>query len=72
MSLCLCNYGYVLLIPRGDSSEQSSCDELMEFKQIQTRAQPEEALKHNHSCNDVIASTGYMKKQPLLWTVLVE
>ena len=36
----------------------------MEFKQIQTRAQPEESLKHNHSCNDVIASTGYMKKQP--------
>ena len=30
--------------------EQSSCDELMEFKQIQTRAQPEESLKHNHSC----------------------
>ena len=28
--------------------EQSSCDELMEFKQIQTRAQPEESLKHNH------------------------
>ena len=33
-----------------DSVEQSSCDELMEFKQIQTRAQPEESLKHNHSC----------------------
>ena len=32
------------------SDEQSSCDELMEFKQIQTRAQPEESLKHNHSC----------------------
>ena len=30
--------------------EQSSCDELMEFKQIQMRAQPEESLKHNHSC----------------------
>ena len=28
--------------------EQSSCDELMEFKQIQTRAQPEESLKHKH------------------------
>ena len=32
----------------------------MEFKQIQTRAQSEESLKHNHSS----ASTGYMKKQP--------
>ena len=61
----LCNYGYVLMIPRAapsfeclnsisssqlDPDEQSSCDELMEFKQIQTRAQPKEALKHNHSC----------------------
>ena len=33
--------------------EQSSCDELMEFKQIQTRAQPEESLKHNHSCTNL-------------------
>ena len=52
------------------SSEQSSCDELMEFKHIQTRAQPEESLKHNHSC----ASTGYMKKQPIIvgaWSMAV-
>ena len=25
----------------------------MEFKQIQTRAQPEESLKHNHSCTNL-------------------
>ena len=61
----LCNYRYVLMIPRAapsfesvstplvhhsESDEHSSCDELMEFKQIQTRAQPEESLKHNRSC----------------------
>ena len=37
--------------------EQSSCDELMEFKQIQTRAQPEESLKHNHSCTNMSPRT---------------
>ena len=37
--------------------EQSSCDELMEFKQIQTRAQPEESLKHNHSCTNISPRT---------------
>ena len=40
--LCHCTLAAALYF------EQSSCDELMEFKQIQTRAQPEESLKHNH------------------------
>ena len=42
--LCHCTLAAAL------NFEQSSCDELMEFKQIQTKAQPEESLKHNHSC----------------------
>ena len=37
--LCHCTLAAALYF------EQSSCDELMEFKQIQTRAQPEESLK---------------------------
>ena len=37
--LCHCTLSAALYF------EQSSCDELMEFKQIQTRAQPEESLK---------------------------
>ena len=49
-----CIYDYVILchctLAAALYFEQSSCDELMEFKQIQTRAQPEESLKHNHSC----------------------
>ena len=40
--LCHCTLAAALYF------EQSNCDELMEFKQIQTRAQPEESLKHNH------------------------
>ena len=40
--LCHCTLAAALYF------EQSSCDELMEFKPIQTRAQPEESLKHNH------------------------
>ena len=40
--LCHCTLAAALYF------EQSSCDELMEFKQIQMRAQPEESLKHNH------------------------
>ena len=46
-----CIYDYVILchctLAAALYFEQSSCDELMEFKQIQTRAQPEESLKHN-------------------------
>ena len=49
-----CIYDYVILcyctLAAALYFEQSSCDELMEFKQIQTRAQPEESLKHNRSC----------------------
>ena len=49
-----CIYDYVILchctLAAALYFEQSSCDELMEFKQIQMRAQPEESLKHNHSC----------------------
>ena len=45
--LCHCTLAAALYF------EQSSCDELMEFKQIQTRAQPEESLKHNHSCTNL-------------------
>ena len=45
-----CIYDYVILchctLAAALYFEQSSCDELMEFKQIQTRAQPEESLKH--------------------------
>ena len=37
--------------------EQSNCDELMGFKHIQTRAQPEESLKHNHSCTNMSPRT---------------
>ena len=40
--LCHCTLAAALYF------ERSSCDELMEFKHIQTRAQPEESLKHNH------------------------
>ena len=40
--LCHCTLAAALYF------EQSTYDELMEFKQIQTRAQPEESLKRNH------------------------
>ena len=56
-----CIYDYVLLchctLAAALYFEQSSCDELMEFKQIQTRAQPEESLKHNHSCTNMSPRT---------------
>ena len=45
--LCHCTLAAALYF------EQSSCDELMEFKQIQTRAQPEESLKQDHSCTNL-------------------
>ena len=49
LGVMLANYGGCMF--SGHSYRcSSSCDELMEFKQIQTRAQPEESLKHNHSC----------------------
>ena len=52
-----CIYDYVILchctLAAALYFEQSSCDEVMEFKQIQTRAQPEESLKHNHSCTNM-------------------
>ena len=56
-----CIYDYVILchctLAAALYFEQSSCDELMEFKQIQTRAQPEESLKHNHSCTNISPRT---------------
>ena len=54
-------YDYVILchctLAAAFYFEQSSCDELMEFKQIQTKAQPEESLKHNHSCTNMSSRT---------------
>ena len=49
--LCHCTLAAALYF------EQSSCDEIMEFKQIQTRAQPEESLKRNHSCTNLSPRT---------------
>ena len=58
-----CIYDYVILrhctLAAALYFEQSSCDELMEFKQIQTRAQPEESLKHNHSCTTQTCHRGH-------------
>ena len=59
--LATCIYDYVILchctLAAALYFEQSSCDELMEFKQIQTRAQPEESLKHNQSCTNMSPTT---------------
>ena len=55
--LCHCTLAAALYF------EQSSCDELMEFKQIQTRAQPEESLKHNHTCT--VAQTCHRSEEAM-------
>ena len=63
VSSCNLYYDYVILchctLAAALYFEQSSCDELMEFKQIQTRAQPEESLKHNHSCTTQTCHLGH-------------